>query len=377
MTQLVLRNEKGDENRMPENYWSDLLSMVAKTLSDEGFQEAAYVVKAGEFELRFRYHDNWDGGIDYSDCVFYIKYRDYIVLEEKLGEITSQIESAIQRFYRDERDRITDVLIEPLIERIIDWNAIAPENKDNVIQLIIEERNLLEAIATGGAYIRDEGVDEVYKKRHLKICELSKKAGFDYPISYNSLWEWWSYIKPVGGYADRRTRISELFEPIIKTLTEAEVVTDAPRVVFDRIATRTSTTQAALSDADAFMNAGRFDSALDRIHTAFHGYLRKLLTDYEVSYVENDSLPKLYAMLHFFYGSRIQPPEVGNLVKTSMRSAAGIISVLNEARNRHTVAHPNATLIQRREAKLVIQMIKVMVDYIEEIEKTEMRSEIQ
>lgn len=362
---------------MPENYWSDLLSMVAKTLSDEGLHEAAYVVKTGGFEIRFRHHDNWDGGIDYSDCVFHIKYSDYITIEGKLSEITSQIESAIQRFYRDERNRINGVLIEPLVERIIDWNAIAPENKNSVIQLITEERNLLEAIATGAASMKDEGVDEGYKKRHQKICELSKKAGFDYPISYNNLWEWWRYIKPVGGYADRRARISELFEPIIKTLAEAEVMTDTPRVIFDRIATRTSTIQKALSDADAFMNAGRFDSALDRIHTAFHGYLRQLLTDYEVSYVESDSLPQLYAKLHSFYGNQIQPLEVGNLVKTAMRSATGMVSVLNDARNRHTVVHPNAALIKRREAKLVIQMIKVMVDYIEEIEKTEMRSETE
>lgn len=362
---------------MPDNYWSDLLSMVVKTLFDEGLQEAANVVKTGEFEIRFRHHDNWDGGIDYHDCVFQIKYSDYINIEGKLKEITSQIESAIQRFYRDEGNRINGVLIEPLIERIIDWNAIAPENKNSVIKLIKEERNLLEEIATGVVSIRDEGIDEGYKKRHQKICELSKKSSFDYPIPYNNLWEWWSYIKLIGGYADRRAKISEMFEPIIKILTEAEVVTDTPRVTFARIATRTSTIKASLSDADSFMNAGRFDSALDRIHTAFHGYLRKLLTDYEVPYVESDSIPQLYAKLHSFYGTRIQPPKVGDLVKTAMRSAAGIISVLNDARNRHTVSHPNTELIQQREAKLVIQMIKLMVDYIEEIENTDMLSETE
>ncbi len=155
---------------MSENYWSDLLSMVAKTLSDEDFLEAAYVVKNGQFESRFRYRDSWDGGIDYSDCVIHIKYSDYISMEARLSEITSQIESAIQRFHRDERDRIVGVLIEPLVERIIDWNAITPDDKNSVIQLITEERNLLEAVATGAVSIKAGGVDEGYKERHLKIC---------------------------------------------------------------------------------------------------------------------------------------------------------------------------------------------------------------
>lgn len=46
----------------------------------------------------------------------------------------------------------------------------------------------------------------------------------------------------------------------------------------------------AISDAEQFMMSGKYDSAFDRVHTAFHGYLRKILDNKSVSYEESDTL---------------------------------------------------------------------------------------
>ena len=40
----------------------------------------------------------------------------------------------------------------------------------------------------------------------------------------------------------------------------------------------------AINDAELLMQQGKYDSAFDRIHTAFHGYLRKVLDNRNVSY---------------------------------------------------------------------------------------------
>ena len=51
-----------------------------------------------------------------------------------------------------------------------------------------------------------------------------------------------------------------------------------------------------------------------------------------------------------------------------MRSGAGIITAVNELRNNNTIAHPNGSLIQEREARLVIKFVNAAVDYIEDVE---------
>lgn len=60
---------------------------------------------------------------------------------------------------------------------------------------------------------------------------------------------------------------------------------------------------------------------------------------------------------------------MGERVKKILRSANGMVVAINEIRNNNSIAHPNEDLIQEREAKLVIRLVNVVVDYIEDIEE--------
>lgn len=355
---------------MTNNYWSNLISMVTIALSEAGMTEAAHVTKLSEFEVRFEYHDNWNGGFDYSSLVFHLKYRDFLSVEPRIDDICNQIDDVVSRFHKDERDIITKILIEPLVEQIIDWNAILPETKESTIRMIEEERDQLLANATGQASYKEDGAEETYRNRHRHILKLAQAAGFDYPITYNSLSEWWVFIKDVGGYADRRSYISETFSPLIDMLSESDEGIPGTAVDFSRIAQRTQAIRSAINDATTLMRGGGINSAVDRIHTAFHGYLRQLLDMHQIAYDESDTLSQLYTKLHLFYGANIQPPEVAELIKTAVRSASGVVSSINDIRNRHTIAHPNADLVQTREAAFMIRLINAIVDYLEDVEET-------
>ena len=116
-----------------------------------------------------------------------------------------------------------------------------------------------------------------------------------------------------------------------------------------------------------FIREERYDSAVDSVHTACHGYLRAVLSEHGVSYSADDGLSVLFAKPHGYYGGAIQPADVGERIKRILRSAGGIITAVNELRNNNTIAHPNGQLIQRREAKLVIWLGNAVVDYIEDI----------
>lgn len=120
----------------------------------------------------------------------------------------------------------------------------------------------------------------------------------------------------------------------------------------------------AIADAEQFMNDGNYSSALDRIHTAFHGYLRNKLDALHVEYEESDTLHQLYNKLHSQIAEDMSD-DIASLIRTTIRSASGVVSSLNDLRNRHSISHPNPDLISDREAKLCIAIVKSLSDYIE------------
>ena len=123
----------------------------------------------------------------------------------------------------------------------------------------------------------------------------------------------------------------------------------------------------AIGDAEQSMMAGKYDSAFDRVHTAFHGYLRKILDNKSVSYDESETLTQLYTKLHEKVETEISSPETAELVKKTIRSGSGAIAAINEIRNKHSLAHPNTVIIDKREAEFAIKIIKDISDYINEV----------
>lgn len=123
----------------------------------------------------------------------------------------------------------------------------------------------------------------------------------------------------------------------------------------------------AVADAELFMSQGKYDSAFDRVHTAFHGFLRKVLDNKGVTYEESDTLSQLYTKLHDKIESEISFSEIAELVKKTLRSTSGAVSAINEMRNRHSLSHPNSSIIDKREAEFAIKIIKDITDYINSV----------
>ena len=84
------------------------------------------------------------------------------------------------------------------------------------------------------------------------------------------------------------------------------------------------------------------------------------------TYVESDTLNQLYNKLHTYVGTHIATDQSG-VIKTTLRSASGIISSINDLRNRNSLPHPNNSIITSREAELCISLVKDLTDYIEKV----------
>jgi hypothetical protein len=121
----------------------------------------------------------------------------------------------------------------------------------------------------------------------------------------------------------------------------------------------------ALQDAEALLKTRGPKSAVDRAHTALHGYLKKLCSDRNVLMPTDPSLTAVFKAI------REQFPEFSTTIphdgeaKRVFGSIASALDSLNTIRNRGTLAHPNDLLLDASEAMLYINLSRAVLGYIE------------
>ena len=120
----------------------------------------------------------------------------------------------------------------------------------------------------------------------------------------------------------------------------------------------------ALSDAEKLLKSSGATSALDRIHTAFHGFLEALCKDQGISFGADCSLTELFKLLRNSHPAFTIKGPRGDEINRIIRTMANILDSLNTLRNLASVAHPNEELLLEPEAMLVINATKTLLHYI-------------
>lgn len=122
----------------------------------------------------------------------------------------------------------------------------------------------------------------------------------------------------------------------------------------------------ALADADSLIRTTGPQSAVDRVHTAMHGYLHNLCAEANISVsAQRPTMGQLFKAL------RAEHPALADLgmraddVARMLGSMASILDALNPVRNSASVAHPNEQLICEAEAVLVVNSVRTMLAYLE------------
>jgi hypothetical protein len=141
---------------------------------------------------------------------------------------------------------------------------------------------------------------------------------------------------------------------------EADGLVDIPE-----IAETSEVVFEALRDAEVLLSSRGPKSAVDRAHTALHGYLRKLCSDRGAVMPADPSLTAIFKAI------REQFPEFATTIphvaeaKRVFGSIASALDSLNTIRNRGTLAHPNELLLNAPEAMLYINLSRAVLGYIE------------
>jgi hypothetical protein len=123
--------------------------------------------------------------------------------------------------------------------------------------------------------------------------------------------------------------------------------------------------EAALADAEHLIRAKSAASALDRVHTALHGYLRVVLDREGIAYEPKAPVTRLFKLL------REKHPQFRQLGARSedlwriVTSMASVVDALNVLRNNASIAHPNEALLEAAEAMLAINSARTLFHYLD------------
>ena len=121
----------------------------------------------------------------------------------------------------------------------------------------------------------------------------------------------------------------------------------------------------ALQDAEVLLKSRGPQSAVDRAHTALHGYLKYLCSERNVTMPTDPSLTAVFKVIReqFEEFSKTIPHDTE--AKRLFGSMASALDSLNTIRNRATLAHPNELLLEGPEAMLYINLSRAVLGYIE------------
>jgi hypothetical protein len=145
----------------------------------------------------------------------------------------------------------------------------------------------------------------------------------------------------------------------------AELSLDEPELVPQPIPELTNDTiKIALQDSQNLLYTSGASSAVDRIHTALHGYLKTLCVESSITISEQPSITELFKAIrnnHPIFTSINTGTEE---TKKIFGALATIIDSLNTLRNNNSIAHPNEIILNKEEAILAINSARTIFNYI-------------
>ena len=121
----------------------------------------------------------------------------------------------------------------------------------------------------------------------------------------------------------------------------------------------------ALDDTASLLRTSGPQSAVDRVHTAMHGYLHSLCDEIDVQIDGRPTTNQLFKTLRGSHPALADVGTRGEDINRILGSMATILDALNPVRNRASVAHPNAQLMGEPEAHLVINVVRTLLTYLE------------
>lgn len=157
------------------------------------------------------------------------------------------------------------------------------------------------------------------------------------------------------------TRSEELKNKLIK---EAEKLEQGDYVENPRLNYTATHIIEILEDATSLIENRKASSAIDRVHTAFHGYLRDICSKEKIDFTEKEDLVKLIKKL-FAQHQKLKINHKTHEIQNIVKNLVSIANSLSPVRNQGSRAHPNKKVLDENESILVINAVRTTLIYID------------
>lgn len=147
-------------------------------------------------------------------------------------------------------------------------------------------------------------------------------------------------------------------EQLIARLRTATVINYA------EIKTDSATVERAIADADLLLKNNRAISAVDRVHTALHGYLLHVCKKQNLAHQERDSITELFKIIKEKHTKFVVSGGKSDEIEKILKSMSAILHNINEIRNQASMVHPNQNLLHDAEAQLAINAALTVFRYL-------------
>jgi len=121
----------------------------------------------------------------------------------------------------------------------------------------------------------------------------------------------------------------------------------------------------ALNDAERLLQTNGAVSAVDRVHTALHGYMRELCSEAGIDPGPVDTTTALWKRVKSAHPVLANASPNAQHIQRIVSGVATILDALNPVRNNASVAHPNDELLSEAEAMLAVNAGRSILHYLE------------
>uniref|UniRef100_UPI000374FE3E abortive infection family protein n=1 Tax=Alkalibacillus haloalkaliphilus TaxID=94136 RepID=UPI000374FE3E len=123
----------------------------------------------------------------------------------------------------------------------------------------------------------------------------------------------------------------------------------------------------ALNQAETLIKNHSYSSAVDRAHTAIHGYLKELCVQQGIIFERTDvNIQEMWSKLKTDHPSfNIDVKKHHKPVNQTVNVVSKFLNSMNDIRNKHGYSHPNEDIIEEKEAMFIINLSRVLLHYLD------------
>ena len=151
---------------------------------------------------------------------------------------------------------------------------------------------------------------------------------------------------------DRLEKVAERLE------TQSEMVNDLT------LSSSPEAVKLALEEAATSIRRGNVSSAVDRTHTAVHGYLKHLCTESGIALGNRVEVTKVFKLLRTNHPALKHQESWPSEVDKTLRGLATALDAINTLRNHASLAHSSSNLLAEAEATLAVNAARSILHYI-------------